>query len=129
MQINHVAIWTEDIETMKDFYKTYFSSTPNKRYSNAARGFSSYFLSGIAGARLELMHRQDVKAVKVARSAEWIGFAHLAFSVGSRERVEALTARLKADGYQVVDGPRLTGDGYYESVVLDPENNRIEITV
>ncbi len=129
MQINHVAIWTENIETMRDFYTTYFSFTPNKKYINAAKGFSSYFLSGVAGARLELMHRQDVKAVKVDQSAEWVGFAHLAFSVGSRESVEALTARLKADGYRVLDGPRLTGDGYYESVVLDPESNRIEITV
>jgi lactoylglutathione lyase len=129
MQINHVAIWTENIETMRDFYTTYFSFTPTNKYINEAKGFSSYFLSGVAGARLELMHRQDVKAVKVDQSAEWVGFAHLAFSVGSRESVEALTARLKADGYQVLDGPRLTGDGYYESVVLDPESNRIEITV
>jgi lactoylglutathione lyase len=129
MQINHVAIWTKNIETMRDFYTTYFSFTSNNKYTNAAKGFSSYFLSGIAGARLELMHRKDMKAVKAAHRAEGVGFAHLAFSVGSRESVEALTARLKADGYQVVDGPRLTGDGYYESVVLDPESNRIEITV
>jgi len=55
--------------------------------------------------------------------------AHLAISVGSKEKVDELTEKLRADGYTVAGNPRLTGDGYYESVVFDPEGNRIEITV
>jgi lactoylglutathione lyase len=129
MHINHVAIWTENIEQMKDFYTRYFSFTPNDIYLNAAKGFSSYFLSGETGARLELMHRHDIHRTQGEHNAQYIGLAHLAFSVGSRDRVDSLTATLRADGFTILDGPRQTGDGYYESVALDPENNRIEITI
>lgn len=57
------------------------------------------------------------------------GYAHIAFSVGSRERVDELTEKLRTAGYEVVNGPRTTGDGYYESCVVVIEGNQIELTV
>lgn len=130
MKIEHLALWATDIEQMKDFYQTYFGATANKRYVNEAKGFSSYFLTFASGARLELMQRPDVLPKPSAnQAAEFLGYAHLAMAVGSETAVNDLTARLVADGYTKLDGPRHTGDGYYESVILDPEGNRIEITV
>ena len=128
MQLDHLAIWTADLEKMKDFYVTYFAMTAGQRYHNSAKQFTSYFLS-FAGStvRLELMHRPDV-AARVHNGMQ-AGLAHLAVGVGSRERVNRLTEELRADGFVVEGEPRTTGDGYYESVVLDPEGNRIEITV
>ena len=129
MKIEHVAIWATDIETLKGFYETYFGATPNRKYVNREKQFSSYVLTFSAGARLEIMQMQSVDSRRDTPYQQCIGLAHLAIALGSREGVDTLTARLAADGYEVIDGPRTTGDGYYESVVLDPENNRIEITV
>ncbi len=128
MKIEHVAIWAEDIERLRDFYQMYFGAVSNDRYDNPAKGFSSYFLSFDTGARLEIMQMVSVGARIGDPQVSCVGWAHLAFSVGSHEQVDQLTQILAKDGYSVVDGPRLTGDGYYESVVLDPEQNRIEIT-
>jgi len=127
MRIEHVAIWTRDLERLKSFYETYFEVTAGAKYASTNRPFESCFLSFASGARLELMRLPDL--ADADRSRGTIGLAHLALSTGSRETVNALSRRLRADGYTIVDGPRVTGDGYYESVVLDPDGNRIELTV
>ena len=130
MNIEHVAIWCRDIESVKLFYERYFGACSKAKYTNDKKQFQSYFLSFASGARLELMQRPDLKTVEGKTVAqEFIGYAHLALAVGSEAAVNALTKRLVNDGHRRVDGPRRTGDGCYESVVLDPEGNRIEITV
>ncbi|MCW8328950.1 VOC family protein [Photobacterium sp. SDRW27] len=129
MNIEHVAIWTKDLELMKSFYQKYFNAEANDKYVNPTKGFSSYFLSFDSGARLEIMSMPTIPDSKNDIFEQFTGLIHLAMSVGSEQQVEVLTSRLAADGYKVVDGPRRTGDGYYESVVLDPEGNRLEITV
>jgi lactoylglutathione lyase len=129
MKIEHIAIWARDLEAMKDFYIKYFNGVPGSRYFNDARQFTSYFVTFETGARLEIMHMPLLSDPVETQNPEFIGLAHLAFSVGSAESVCNLTERLRMDGFKVVDGPRKTGDGYFESVVLDPENNRIEITI
>jgi lactoylglutathione lyase len=128
MRIEHVAIWTHDLERLRHFYETYFDGTANTKYVNPRKQFESYFLTFGDGARLELMQRPDVPSTKNDVDQQFTGYIHLAFSAGSREAVDALTARLGRDGHRILDGPRTTGDGYYESVVLDPDGNRIEIT-
>ncbi len=127
MKIEHVAIWVTDIEKLKTFYETYFDAQATSKYTNETKRFQSYFLTFSSGARLELMHRPDIE--EPGSDQERTGYAHLAFSVGSEAEVEALTQRLVEDGHTRLNGPRHTGDGYYESVVLDPEGNRVEITV
>jgi lactoylglutathione lyase len=128
MRIEHVAVWASDLGRMRAFYETYFGATAGPKYANAAKGFESHFLTfPSGGARLELMRRPDLPARPAG--PEQAGWAHLAVSVGSEALVDALTERLRADGFVVIDGPRRTGDGYYESVVLDPEGNRVEVTV
>lgn len=129
MKIDHVAIWVKDLEKMKTFYVRYFNATSGSRYHNEVKGFTSYFLSFESGARLELMHRDDIPANLNDVIAQYIGYNHMAISVGGRTQVDDLTDRLEDDGYIVIGEPRTTGDGYYESVILDPEDNRIEITV
>ena len=127
MRIEHVALWTQDLERLRAFYERYFAATAGARYENARKQFQSYFLAFEDGARTELMCSPRVDGP--GAGGERIGYAHLAVSLGSEAAVNALTERLRADGYAVVDGPRRTGDGYYESVVLDPDGNRIELTV
>lgn len=130
MKIEHVALWANDIEQLKTFYETYFKAQANAKYTNERTHYQSYFLTFASGARLELMQRPDISALDRASSAqEFSGYAHLAMAVGSEAAVDELTQRLESDGYERLSGPRRTGDGYYESVVLDPEGNRIEITV
>lgn len=127
MRIEHIALWVTDLEAMRSFYESYFGAKAGPYYHNSAKQFSSYFLSFQDGARLEIMHRPDIHLSQDAIPK--IGLAHFAISVGSEEAVNQLTNRLRADGFQILDGPRRTGDGYYESVVLDPENNRVEVTI
>ncbi|TQV80040.1 glyoxalase/bleomycin resistance/extradiol dioxygenase family protein [Exilibacterium tricleocarpae] len=129
MKIEHIAIWAEDIEKLKAFYTTYFKAKPGNKYFNRKKGFSSYFLTFETGARLEIMQMPSIPKTRNDPYRQFTGFIHLAISVGSKENVDSLTARLAGAGHEVVDGLRTTGDGYYESVVLDPEHNRIEITV
>jgi lactoylglutathione lyase len=126
--INHVAIWVLDLEAMCTFYRTAFSATVGPLYRNPTKRFSSRFLTFEGGSRLELMHADTVDLAKSEPGAQRIGLTHLAFSLGSEAAVNELTEQLRAVGTPVVDGPRRTGDGYYESVVLDPEGNRIELT-
>jgi len=129
MNIEHVAIWTDDLEVMKRFYVKYFHAAPNEKYVNSTKGFSSYFLCFESGARLEIMQLHGMAGSGRTPGEQRKGFAHLAFSLGSRQAVDALTSTLREEGYPVLDGPRTTGDGYYESTVLDPESNRLELTV
>ncbi len=129
MKIDHLAIWVDDLEGMRAFYTTYFGATAGDRYHNPIKQFTSYFLSfGPHTARLELMHRPDVVDSSLSRGAVK-GITHVAFSVGSKEAVDILTNRLRAEGYTIFSEARTTGDGYYESVVLDPEGNHLELTV
>lgn len=128
MRLEHVAVWTRDLEPLKTFYTTYFGARAGAKYVNAAKGFESYFLAFEAGARLELMRRTDVAAAEAADPPR-VGLAHFAIAVGSEAAVDALTERLRADGARIVGAPRRTGDGYYESLVLDPDGNQVEITV
>ena len=129
MHIEHIAIWTYDLERLKYFYTSYFHAMASEKYVNPAHQFESYFLSFDSGARLEIMHMPGIPASRNDPLAQFTGIIHFAVSVGSNQQVDALTLRLQNDGYRVLDGPRTTGDGYYESVVLDPDGNRIEITV
>ncbi len=129
MQIAHIAIWTQDLEELVEFYRTYFQASASPKYVNSAKQFESYFLTFTSGARLELMRMPTILRQPDSENRQHAGYDHLAFSVGSREQVDALTARLQRDGYRVIDGPRWTGDGYYESRVLDCDDNPIEITI
>lgn len=125
MHIDHTAIWTSDLEREKAFFTRYFDCVAGKIYINPNKHFTSCFISFPDGSRIELMKREDVKARLIKQS---LGYAHISINVGSRESVDLLTEKLAMDGFSVVDGPRLTGDGYYESVILDPESNIIELT-
>lgn len=124
MRIEHVALWTSNLERSKHFYETYFGATAGTKYTNTQRQFESYFLQFEGGARLELMQMPGV----VAADGQLRGWAHIAIATGSQQAVDALTNRLEQAGYTVSSQPRTTGDGYYESVVLDPDGNPIEIT-
>jgi len=128
MHIEHLALWTTDLERCARFYTTYFGTVPGPRYENPAKGFTSCFLTFSTGARLEVMATTALSLPASAPGIQRMGYTHLAISVGSEHQVDALTQRLRQDGFPVLDGPRRTGDGYYESVVLDPDGNRVEIT-
>lgn len=128
MKIEHIAIWVQNLEPMREFYETYFGAISNTKYHNPTKNFQSYFLTFEEGARLELMHKPEINGVSQTFENQQFGLVHLAVSVGSKEKVDRLTTQLQQDGFQIVGLPRMTGDGYYESVILDPENNIIEIT-
>ena len=128
MKIEHVAVYTRDLERLKSFYETYFKAVSNEKYVNEKKRFSSYFLRFGDGARLEIMQQNSVQRSGNDPYQQFAGFIHIAFQLESEEAVDKLTQRLVDDGYEKLDGPRHTGDGYYESCVLDPDNNRIEIT-
>ncbi|MFN8209847.1 MAG: VOC family protein [Bacteroidales bacterium] len=125
MRIDHIAIWVKDLEIMKEFYSGYFNMHAGEKYLNESKGFSSYFLSsGEEGSRLELMNRPGL----ADRCPDSFGYTHIAISVGSREEVDRITEILRKDNFTIASLPRITGDGYYESVILDPEGNLVEIT-
>ena len=126
MKIEHVALYVNDLERAKEFFTKCLDGRPNEGYHNPKTGFRSYFLAFDGGARLELMWKPDMTDAE--KQLERTGWAHVAFSLGSRQKVDELTDRLRGDGYEVVSGPRVTGDGYYESCVLDAEGNQIELT-
>ena len=126
MKIEHVAMYVNDLEAARDFFVTWLGGRSNDGYHNGNTGFRSYFISFADGARLELMTtpgRDDTE-----KTLNRTGYAHIAFSVGSKEKVDDLTERLRAAGYEVVSGPRTTGDGYYESCIVAVEGNQVEIT-
>lgn len=127
MRIEHLAVWTADLERSRAFYERYFSARAGEQYQSATqRGFASYFLTFPSGdSRLELMTAPNLGE---GSRPPAIGWAHIAVAVGSRGEVEALTSRMRGDGVRVVSEPRQTGDGYFESVVEDPDGNQVEIT-
>ena len=127
MKIEHIAMYVNDIENARDFFVKYLDGKANDGYHNTKTDFRSYFISFDDGARLEIMNKPNM--VDADKNLNRTGLIHIAFSAGSRERVDELTQRLKTDGYEVVSGPRTTGDGYYESCVIAIEGNQIEITV
>lgn len=127
MKIEHIAIWVRDLEKSRDFYQKYFGAISNEKYHNPVKNFQSYFLSFDDGSRIEIMTKPDIKDSGNSYDSPRFGIIHLAFSTGSKEKVDELTNLLRKDGYTIAGEPRTTGDGYYESVILDPENNIIEI--
>ena len=128
MRIDHIALWTDDLARCTRFYVDYFGAQAGAGYENKAKGFRSCFLSFDGGARIEAMSTDTLAPQRAEPGAQRMGWTHLAIALGSEAAVDALTARLRRDGFPVLDGPRRTGDGYYESVVLDPDGNRVEIT-
>lgn len=127
MRIEHIAMYVKELERTKNFFIQYFDAKANDGYYNPKTEFRSYFLTFDNGARLEIMNKPNIEEKE--RSLVEKGYIHIAFSVGSKEKVDALTERLKLDGYEVISGPRTTGDGYYESCIIGIEGNQIEITV
>ena len=126
MRIEHIAMYVNDLEAARDFFVKYFGAVSNEGYHNKTTDFRSYFLSFDDGARLELMRKPQMDDTE--KTLNRTGYVHIAFSLGSKEAVDELTVRLKNDGYQVINGPRITGDGYYESCIVGIEGNQIEIT-
>lgn len=127
MKIEHIAMYVKDLEKTKTFFEIYLNGRANAGYHNPKTDFRSYFLSFDDGARLEIMNKPQMQDSPKALTQT--GYIHIAFSVGSKEKVDELTAKLKEDGYEIISGPRITGDGYYESCVVGIEGNQIEITV
>ncbi len=127
MNIEHIAMYVKDIEKAREFFERYFEAKSNNIYHNTKTGFRSYFLSFDNGARLEIMNKEGIN--KTCDNSDRLGYIHIAFSLGSKEKVDELTKILEKDGYEVISGPRTTGDGYYESCILGVEGNLIEITI
>jgi lactoylglutathione lyase len=129
MTLEHVAIWTDQLEVLKDFYVNYFHGVANEKYTNEKNQFNSYFLTFRSGARLELMSMPGIPANSNDRvKAQHTGIIHLAFGVDTMQQVNDKAAELKAAGFPILSGPRKTGDGYYEFETLDPDDNRLEVT-
>jgi lactoylglutathione lyase len=127
MKIEHIAIWTRDLEGMRHFYTHYFDAISGSGYYNHSKEFRSYFLSFGGDCRLELMEMPIVSTNKNDYKKHHTGITHFAFKVGSRDRVDQITEMLREDGFEIISPGRMTGDGYYESAAFDPEKNRIEI--
>ncbi len=127
MRISHIAIWTSDLEGMKNFYVHYFDGGCSEEYNNHSKNFKSYFINFKGDCSLELMQMPGIPKTKNDSRKQFTGLIHLAIEVGSKMRVDELTQKLREDGFTVLSNPRKTGDGFYESVILDPEGNRVEI--
>jgi lactoylglutathione lyase len=127
MKIDHIAIWTYNLEGLRDFYLRYFDASSNEIYYNHSKEFRSYFLTFNGDCRLEIMEMPSIPASKNDPLKQHVGLIHFAINVGSREKVEQLTEIIRKDGYKVIGEPRFTGDGNYESIVLDPDGNRVEL--
>ena len=127
MKLEHIAMYVNNLEATRDFFIKYFNANSNDGYYNSKTQFRSYFLTFEDGARLEIMNKPDL--IITEKHLNQLGYIHIAFSVGSKEKVDLLTTRLKEDGYEVISGPRTTGDRYYESCIVGLEGNQIEITI
>lgn len=127
MRIEHVAMYVSDLESARDFFVKYLGGKSNNGYHNQKTGFRSYFISFDDGARLEIMTKPEISDYN--KPLNRTGYAHIAFSLGSKGKVDQLTEKLKNDGFAVLSGPRTTGDGYYESCIIAVEENQIELTV
>lgn len=127
MRIEHTALYVNDLEGAREFFEKYLGGSSGDKYHNRDTGFSSYFMTFDEGSRLEIMNRPNIfeDGSRISR----MGYAHIAFSVGSREKVDELTKRITDDGYELQSPPRVTGDGYYESCIIGFEGNLIELTV
>ena len=129
MKIEHLAIWTKQLENLKDYYTKYYDGTANDGYFNPKKNFRSYFIAFSSGARLEIMSKTGIPENKNAVAGEQhLGLIHFAFEAGSMQAVDAKAIELQGAGFEILSGPRKTGDGYYEFETLDPDNNRIEVT-
>lgn len=129
MTLEHVAIWTNHLEQLKDYYFTYFDGVPNEKYVNDKNQFESYFLTFTSGARLEIMQKPTIPAnLNDPITEQYLGIIHLAFGVDTMEEVDHKAKQLQKEGFTILRGPRVTGDGYYEFETLDPDNNRLEVT-
>ena len=129
IKLEHIAIWTRQLEVLKDYYVRYFEGVSNDKYINPKKQFESYFISFASGARLELMQMPNIpENVNDTVKDQHLGIIHMAFGVDSPEQVDRKAEELRTDGYAVIGGPRITGDGYYEFETLDPDNNRLEVT-
>lgn len=127
MRIEHIAMYVNDLQKAKEFFEKYFNAISNEGYHNKTTDFRSYFLSFDDGVRLEIMNKPQM--MDYEKGINRTGFVHIAFSLGSKDAVDALTEKMRNDGYNVISGPRTTGDGYYESCIIGIEGNQIEITV
>ena len=127
MKLEHVAMFVNDLESARDFFVKYLGGRSNDGYHNPKTDFRSFFISFDGGARLEIMNKPVMNDIE--KPLNRTGYVHLAFSVGSKEKVDELTDRLTKDGYELISGPRYTGDGYYESCIVGIEGNQIEITI
>ncbi len=127
MKREHIAMYVNDLESARDFFEKYLGGTSNDGYHNETTGFRSFFISFDDGARLEIMSKPSTEDIK--KSTDRTGYIHIAFSVGSVEKVNRLTSQFREDGFEILSGPRTTGDGYYESCIVGFEGNQIEITV
>jgi lactoylglutathione lyase len=125
MKINHIALYVNDLENMKLFYEKYFNAKPNKLYYNQKTGLKTYFLEFNGECRIEIMAKENLNNIK--KEINNVGYIHLALNTGSKDKVNEITKQLENDGYKILSYPRTTGDGYYESCIIDPENNIIEI--
>ncbi len=130
MKINHIGIWTNHLEELREFYCTYFGAKSNEKYVNQVKQFSSYFLTfETGGCSLELMNKPNLLSPDILMLNNLVGLAHFAFSVGSKEEVDSITERFRQTGYPIYSEPRFTGDGFYESAIKDPDCNIVEITI
>lgn len=127
MRIEHIAMYVTNLEAVKNFFIKYFKANSSNEYHNSQTDFRSYFLSFDDGARLEIMHKPQV--IDGKKNINQTGYIHIAFSLGNKSKVNELTEQLRNDGYRVISGPRITGDGYYESCIIDLEGNQIELTI
>ncbi|TVP46599.1 MAG: glyoxalase [Mongoliibacter sp.] len=128
MTLEHVALWTENLNGLKDYYCNFFKGNANELYRNLKTGFESYFISFDSGARLEIMQRPGIPAnLNDRKTKQHIGLIHLAFGMESKEAVDQMAQKLSSNGFEILRGPRTTGDGYYEFETLDPDGNRIEV--
>ena len=129
MLIEHIAIWTKDLDNLKNYYETYFNASSGEKYRNESKEFESYFLSFDSGARLEIMKMPSVQENKNDTiTNQHLGIIHLAFGMNTKNEVDRKAEELRSAGFSILSGPRATGDGYYEFETLDPDNNRIEVT-
>ena len=127
MKITHIAIWTTDLEGMRNFYLHYFDASSSSGYYNHTKDFRSYFIYFNGDCSIELMQMPTIPKSRNILEKQYLGITHFAISVGSKTKVDELTRKLKDDGFRVISEPRTTGDGFYESAILDPEDNRVEI--
>ena len=127
MKISHIAIWTFDLEGMRNFYIHYFDASSGEAYFNHTKDFKSYQITFNGDCSLELMQMPGISKTKNNPQKQFSGIIHFGIKVGSKQNVLELTEQLRKDGFQVVSEPRMTGDGFYKSTILDPESNRVEI--